>query len=1236
MMTAKVKENQHQQSPPLPSPLSPSDNDISVIHSSSLSDTTEPTGTETHQRAPCVAATKQLGPVVLTSNKGDQDEVSWADVFSSQPDHRQCHRPQQEQQSLRSNSRDVFPPQLTVSTTRQETRQRSGKGAHDKNINNNNKGQGPYQDEKQAEAEKDCTTSSSLSSLLPSSPLPTLAALPSLVDKNPSSLLPSSSSFAYNSSLSSPLSPPDSANTPFPPLSILSPSSLFNSVTVDNDLSPARVVNCSRGNVLHKSTSVGSTNTSENSNPFEEEQGTEEEPSSSTPGQADPAFGTSSHSPTRSPSQTSVMMLHPLEANPTLSSLSSLSSSYERRGNKCGRPELARTKRRRSTDDSDDSDSYQKGKGDSNNDNNGVRDQSPSLSTSPIELDRSSSPLSLSKGLVASNSELTTENSNPAMNSQMTSFTATATIGSSTALATHAAEIVPSSSELERRRGRGRRRTVSFGHDTITPTKKATKKSETVTTVASTIPSITESLDRTNGPTVTAPSPPPSQSTTVADRPSCSYTTMIMEVFQASSKIKLDLPDIYGGVMSRYPYYRKADKVWQSSVRHALSQSKFFCKVERGPDEPGKGNLWIVDTQNKQTPNPSRKRKASSSSIDIVKGAGHDVGRSADSGSNSHFTARKQACRTISEDGEKLNGFHQHSTTAAASIPSPAASDDADDLNTVRRSGRARRPPRTKEADDYVTIMTAVATTTPGRKTPHLDLELAGIPGVVNSPRIRRPPQKLAEFVSSEDFKASPCGKRPHSSISTLSPTMADTTLMVSSSPSSSSALASVSEGMEAEAGLTPSPRVERRGRKRIRPIVDDNVSTSPSQQHRVSSRKNRKRAAAVDIGSKEAKALARQQRRLPSTSNTIATARSPVSPCGSDGVPAFISLKDLELSHTGAASPESYDDEEDEDYFGDLARQETYKQRRLAGIQQIVVASLDWYDESDSDTEDEDKDLEMDVEGHSDNNLDSHINNSHTDIGTTANPVTDMEEGRTVRSGFDSGFDSGSDSCKGFIRETGWTSIPSPSSSLMTVNEKTDDHTVVLGGLDMDVEAVTQALEHCPLSSQEAYETVCIAPDQILNAITLTNSDLEATTATTMASVDFLEPVMSAGARLSEQDDSASSQADLADAVGTTSLLPAMLDAASPFGESSVIDDVIAGQRSAASWVVPILSGGMLKELVAASTVNSGDELIAGPIKAELEEEHNGDASVHIEISTASTATMELKVDNYMGWLNI
>jgi hypothetical protein len=173
------------------------------------------------------------------------------------------------------------------------------------------------------------------------------------------------------------------------------------------------------------------------------------------------------------------------------------------------------------------------------NDNNS--DGVPSPFPSPIEPDYSSlSSSSTSKGLVGCTSEPTTEimSPNPTMDNRIASVTA-----GTTTFATVETVLLPIV-ESEKRR---RKRRVSEGHDT-TPAAKTTKKTET--------PVNNERLERRKKASAT--------SSSATARPSCSYTTMIMEVFQASSKVKLDLPDIYSGIMSKYPFYRKAGKVWQA------------------------------------------------------------------------------------------------------------------------------------------------------------------------------------------------------------------------------------------------------------------------------------------------------------------------------------------------------------------------------------------------------------------------------------------------------------------------------------------------------------------------------------------------------------------------------------------------------------------------------------------------------------------------------------------------
>ncbi|KAF9278555.1 Forkhead box protein J3 [Linnemannia elongata] len=843
---------------------------------------------------------------------------------------------------------------------------------------------------------------------------------------------------------------------------------------------------------------------------------------------------------------------------------------------------------------------------------------------------------------------------------------------------------------------RVRKRRVSEGHNT-TPAAKATKNAERPASITN-----NNRLERRKASSAS------SSATSSTARPDCSYTTMIMEVFQASSKVKLDLPDIYGGIMGKYPFYRKAGKVWQSSVRHALSQSKFFCKLERGPGEPGKGSLWIVDSENKQTPNHSRKRKASGGNL----GAGDYVSASPCPTTQSRVARPLKLACTIGTIGESFEDEKSREfQSSAASIPSPAASDDADDGGTVRRSGRARRPPRTKEADDYITTashsrkpslvagaslstpptspgpqdqhsetnarMTSplppsrkrsssirsdrsptspvvsrmnhftidlplysptmsaptTPTATPGtlpRRAP-LDLELAGLPGVVTSPRIRRPPQKLAEFVSSEDFKAAPCGKRTSlvsaSSSSSLPSGNQDRTASASSSTTTTTP--------GAEAGQ----RIERRGRKRARPDVGGQSASSSQQQKNcvgdgVVGRSNR-RAMTVNGGRTKDEAAPARQQSAYSLLAAAPTSQTPVS-ATTGCAPAFISLKDLELSHA-ASLEEDYDDEDD--YFGagrcdnnrdgtrgvssrrhgggrPVCQNETYEQRRLAGIQQIVVASLDWYEESDSE---DDEAGDVGVEDDSDTDM-GDINGESTAV------VGRLGGGGVARSGCDSGFDSESDSCKGFVREaTGW----------MMAEEVTE----LVEELDIESAATSQVLERC---QSEAFETVCIAPAEDL---AVGGALVEALSTSTSHFLDHT------GAGLMTDQDGDGMQ-PCSVAVDASSLLPIIAgDVPSPLAD--MIEGgtgVVESGQSATTWEMPMIPGGILKELAAVTVESlelsgdktvSGVEGIVGPMEVELEE-HGGDATVHIEAATTTTAaataseTMEMKADNYMGWLNL
>ncbi|XP_054648051.1 forkhead box protein N2-like [Dunckerocampus dactyliophorus] len=83
-------------------------------------------------------------------------------------------------------------------------------------------------------------------------------------------------------------------------------------------------------------------------------------------------------------------------------------------------------------------------------------------------------------------------------------------------------------------------------------------------------------------------------------KPPYSFSSLIFMAIEDSPDKRLPVKDIYGWIVDNFPYYRTASAGWRNSVRHNLSLSKSFCRIERDKSQSvGKGSLWCVSPEHR-------------------------------------------------------------------------------------------------------------------------------------------------------------------------------------------------------------------------------------------------------------------------------------------------------------------------------------------------------------------------------------------------------------------------------------------------------------------------------------------------------------------------------------------------------------------------------------------------------------------------------------------------------------
>lgn len=72
-------------------------------------------------------------------------------------------------------------------------------------------------------------------------------------------------------------------------------------------------------------------------------------------------------------------------------------------------------------------------------------------------------------------------------------------------------------------------------------------------------------------------------------KPPYSFSSLIFMAIEDSPDKRLPVKDIYEWTVNNFPYYRTASGGWRNSVRHNLSLSKSFRRIQRDKNQVGTG-----------------------------------------------------------------------------------------------------------------------------------------------------------------------------------------------------------------------------------------------------------------------------------------------------------------------------------------------------------------------------------------------------------------------------------------------------------------------------------------------------------------------------------------------------------------------------------------------------------------------------------------------------------------------